>query len=61
MAENQQEPNKPKRSIYEHAEADGHFRRKESQFRNWISSDPNAEFPAEKDRYVWFRAPLSKV
>jgi glutathionyl-hydroquinone reductase len=36
------------------ADKDGHFRRKASQFRNWISADPNAEFPAEKDRYVLY-------
>lgn len=30
---------------------DGSFQRPASQFRNWISNEPNAEFPAEKDRY----------
>ncbi|KIY01328.1 uncharacterized protein Z520_02880 [Fonsecaea multimorphosa CBS 102226] len=29
----------------------GEFKRQVSSFRNWISSDPNAEFPAEKGRY----------
>ncbi|CAK3929085.1 glutathione s-transferase [Lecanosticta acicola] len=29
----------------------GEFKRQSSVFRNWISKDPNAEFPAEKDRY----------
>ncbi|KAF1817474.1 hypothetical protein P152DRAFT_454065 [Eremomyces bilateralis CBS 781.70] len=29
----------------------GEFRRQQSQFRDVISSDPNAAFPAEKDRY----------
>lgn len=29
----------------------GAFNRQTSVFRNFISSDPNAEFPAEKDRY----------
>ncbi|ETI21074.1 hypothetical protein G647_07418 [Cladophialophora carrionii CBS 160.54] len=29
----------------------GEFKRQASSFRNWISSDPNAEFPAEKGRY----------
>lgn len=29
----------------------GEFKRQQSQFRNFISSDPSAEFPAEKDRY----------
>jgi putative glutathione S-transferase len=29
----------------------GEFKRQVSQFRNHISKDPNAEFPAEKGRY----------
>ncbi|PHH55552.1 Glutathione S-transferase omega-like 2 [Ceratocystis fimbriata CBS 114723] len=29
----------------------GEFRRQVSTFRNWVSSEPDAEFPAEKDRY----------
>ncbi|KAF2159175.1 hypothetical protein M409DRAFT_30314 [Zasmidium cellare ATCC 36951] len=29
----------------------GAFKRPEQQFRNWISRDRQAEFPAEKDRY----------
>jgi len=29
----------------------GEFKRQTSIFRNWISPDPNAEFPAEKDLY----------
>jgi hypothetical protein len=29
----------------------GEFKRQQSVFRNFISKDPNAEFPAEKDRY----------
>ncbi|KAK9378811.1 glutathione S-transferase [Kockiozyma suomiensis] len=33
------------------ASEDGEFRRKPSVFRNWISHDPDAEFPAEKGRY----------
>ena len=36
------------------ADKDGHFRRQESQFRSRVSSDPNAEFPAEKGRYVLY-------
>ena len=36
------------------ADKDGHFRRKESQFRNWVTADPDAEFPAEKGRYVLY-------
>lgn len=33
---------------------DGRFRRPESEFRNWISSAPDAAFPPEKDRYVLY-------
>lgn len=33
---------------------DGHFRRQVSSFRNFVSSDPNSPFPAEKDRYVLY-------
>jgi putative glutathione S-transferase len=29
----------------------GEFKRQQSAFRNWISKDPGAEFPPEKDRY----------
>lgn len=29
----------------------GEFERQEDQFRQWVSSDPNAKFPAEPDRY----------
>ncbi|MBY6063211.1 glutathione S-transferase family protein [Pseudidiomarina sediminum] len=29
----------------------GHFKRSEAQFRNWISSAADAEFPAESGRY----------
>ncbi|OAL02218.1 hypothetical protein IQ06DRAFT_346808 [Phaeosphaeriaceae sp. SRC1lsM3a] len=36
------------------ASADGSFNRKPSTFRSTISPDPNAEFPAEKDRYVLY-------
>lgn len=42
--------------IYHHADADGHFRRKASSFRSFVSRDPSAEFPAEKDRYVLYLA-----
>lgn len=37
-----------------HADKDGHFRRKASQFRDSISKDPDAKFPAEKDRYALY-------
>ena len=33
---------------------DGHFKRPDSKFRSWISSEPGAEFPPEKDRYVLY-------
>lgn len=36
------------------ADSDGKFRRPESKFRNWISSEPGAPFPPEKDRYVLY-------
>ncbi|EMC91680.1 hypothetical protein BAUCODRAFT_38792 [Baudoinia panamericana UAMH 10762] len=29
----------------------GEFKRQQSQFRDFVSSEPGAEFPAEKDRY----------
>ncbi|KAJ5084264.1 hypothetical protein NUU61_008843 [Penicillium alfredii] len=41
-------------NIYKHADSDGHFRRKESAFRSFISRDASSEFPAEKDRYVLY-------
>jgi glutathionyl-hydroquinone reductase len=31
--------------------ATGEFKRPAAQFRNFISSNPNAEFPPEKGRY----------
>jgi putative glutathione S-transferase len=43
----QKEPEVPKL-----ASQDGQFRHTASAFRSFISSDPNSEFPAEKDRYV---------
>lgn len=43
-----------KEAIYNLADKDGHFRRKESQFRDWVTPDPNAHFPAEKGRYVLY-------
>lgn len=35
-------------------DSSGHFKRPESQFRNWISSAPGSEFPPEKDRYILY-------
>ena len=37
---------------YKHATPDGSFKRQISSFRSWISSEPGAEFPPEKGRYV---------
>jgi putative glutathione S-transferase len=37
---------------YKHAGEDGTFKRQISSFRSWISSEPGAKFPPEKDRYV---------
>lgn len=37
-----------------HSDADGHFRRKDSAFRDWISNDPNSKFPAESGRYALY-------
>ncbi|CAA9962658.1 Glutathione transferase [Pyrenophora teres f. maculata] len=37
-----------------YADKDGQFRRKPSAFRNFISSDPSSEFPAEKGRYALY-------
>jgi putative glutathione S-transferase len=36
------------------ADKDGHFRRKESAFRDQISSDPTSAFPAESGRYALY-------
>ena len=36
---------------------DGKFKRPESGFRNFVSRDPNSEFPAEKGRYALYIAP----
>ncbi|KAG0212170.1 S-glutathionyl-(chloro)hydroquinone reductase [Mortierella sp. GBA30] len=33
------------------ADADGEFRRQVSSFRDWVKDDPEARFPAEKNRY----------
>ncbi|KAI0169929.1 glutathione S-transferase [Hypoxylon sp. FL1284] len=36
---------------------DGHFTRPESTFRNFVSADPNSQFPAEKGRYALYLSP----
>lgn len=43
-----------KTGIFKDADEDGHFRRPASQFRDSVSPDPKAEFPAEKGRYVLY-------
>ncbi|KAJ5591730.1 uncharacterized protein N7459_002099 [Penicillium hispanicum] len=40
--------------VYKFADSDGHFRRKDSAFRSWVSQNPSADFPAERDRYVLY-------
>lgn len=45
---------KQKADIYKHADKDGHFRRKDSAFRSFVSRSPDAEFPAEAGRYVLY-------
>ncbi|PYH41864.1 uncharacterized protein BP01DRAFT_394708 [Aspergillus saccharolyticus JOP 1030-1] len=44
----------PETSLHCHADADAHFRRKPSAFRSTISRDPDAEFPAQENRYVLY-------
>ncbi|KJE36682.1 glutathionyl-hydroquinone reductase YqjG [Thalassospira sp. HJ] len=36
---------------YDTKSTGGKFKRQDSAFRNWVSADQNAEFPAEKGRY----------
>lgn len=43
-----------KAEIFKHADKDGHFRRKESSFRYFISKEPSSKFPAEKNRYALY-------
>ncbi len=43
---------KPLAEIYKFEQANGTFKRQVSSFRSWVSSEPGAEFPPEKDRYV---------
>jgi len=38
-------------------QANGHFTRPDSTFRNFISRDPNSRFPAEKGRYALYFSP----
>lgn len=46
---------KPRTAIDEMS-ADGAFKRKDSAWRNWISSEDGADFPPEADRYHLFVA-----
>ncbi|ORY94173.1 glutathione S-transferase [Syncephalastrum racemosum] len=39
------------KTILNWASKDGEFRRQTSSFRDWLSDDPNAPFPAEPNRY----------
>lgn len=49
------EDQEKKGSGFDVADKDGHFRRKASQFRGWVSADPEAKFPAERGRrYVLY-------
>jgi glutathionyl-hydroquinone reductase len=43
-----------KNATYGFADKDGQFYRKPSALRNFISSDPNSDFPAEKNRYALY-------
>ena len=40
-----------KKNILNWADKSGEFKRQQSVFRDWISNEPGAKFPAEKDRY----------
>ncbi|EXJ56502.1 glutathione S-transferase [Cladophialophora yegresii CBS 114405] len=42
------------RQTHQHADSDGHFRRKDSQFRNWISKEQGSNFTPDKDRYALY-------
>ena len=41
-------------NVHRQADADGQFRRKDSVFRSYISPDPDATYPAAKDRYALY-------
>ncbi|KAF2483186.1 glutathione S-transferase [Neohortaea acidophila] len=44
-------PAQEQNGILGYADKTGEYKRKDSQFRNFVSNEPGAEFPAEKDRY----------
>ncbi|KAH7381128.1 glutathione transferase [Cadophora sp. MPI-SDFR-AT-0126] len=52
MAENP--GGRKKADIYKFEQENGTFKRQVSSFRSWISSEPGAQFPPEKDRYVLY-------
>ncbi|KAI9649232.1 hypothetical protein NHQ30_001800 [Ciborinia camelliae] len=54
MADDTTSSKDSKPDIYKLADKDGHFHRKSSQFRDWVSTDPDAKFPAESGRYVLY-------
>ncbi|KAH8809273.1 glutathione S-transferase [Xylogone sp. PMI_703] len=54
MAQTETATAKPVTDVYKFAQSDGKFNRAPSVFRSWISSEPGAEFPPEKDRYVLY-------
>lgn len=51
IQENQSSKERDDRNVQDE---DGHFRRKASTFRDWISSKPGARFPPEKGRYLLY-------
>lgn len=42
------------RDLHQENGDDGHFQRRDSQFRNFISKDPGAKFAPERNRYVLY-------
>lgn len=47
-------PPKPSWKSGDYADKDGQFRRQQSSFRDAVSADPAAPFPAEAGRYVLY-------
>jgi putative glutathione S-transferase len=42
------------RDMKDVSDSTGRFKRPDAAFRNWVSREPGAEFPPEKDRYVLY-------
>ncbi len=42
------------RDMKDVSDSSGRFKRPDAALRNWISKDPNAEFPAVRDRYALY-------